>query len=125
MTESAPLPAAAEDVLTHTCTRCEMTISWTADAANPGLPTTWSRQEEGLYCLNCRREIAGEEGVAALPEDAPADQRQKASSQARIEFEIQRDPTRQDNRIAKSCRTSVVAVRKARARLGVEPAQQV
>ena len=42
-------------------------------------------------------------------------------SQARIEFEIRRDPGRQDNQIAKACGTSTVSVRKARARLGLEP----
>jgi hypothetical protein len=120
MTEAVPVPAEPQQVLTHTCTRCEMTISWTAEAENPGLPTTWLQRDGELFCLSCRRERAAEEGLAALPEDAPADQRHKAQSRARVEFEVQRDPSRQDNRIAKSCHTSVVAVRKARVRLGLQ-----
>ncbi len=32
-----------------------------------------------------------------------------------------RDPERPDNQIAKSCHTSIIAVRKARDRLGVPP----
>ena len=64
--------------------------------------------------------MAGEAGIAHLAEDAPAEARQKGRSHARIEFEIGRDPSRPDNRIARSCRTSVIAVRKARKRMGLD-----
>lgn len=103
-----------------TCARCEMTVSFTPDAAHPELPSTWSRKGDELYCLSCQREMAGEAGVAALPDDAPKGAREQSKAQARIEFEIQRDPARPDNQIAKSCNTSLVAVRKARTRLGLE-----
>jgi hypothetical protein len=63
--------------------------------------------------------MAGEAGVDGLDEDTPNDKRLKLRSQARIAFEITRDPERPDNQIAKACRTSTVAVRKARAQLGL------
>jgi hypothetical protein len=94
-----------------------MTVSFTADVEKPRLPTTWAQENGELYCLACRRDMAGEEGVEDIPEDAPDQTRLKARSQARIEFEIKRDPDRQDNEIAKACGSSTVAVRKARARL--------
>lgn len=106
-------------VTTWTCARCEVTVSWMKGTANPAMPTTWCTDEGLLHCLECRRARAGEAAVLGMAEDAPADQRQRQSSHARIEFEIGRDPTRPDNRIAKSCHTSVIAVRKARARLGL------
>jgi hypothetical protein len=104
-----------------TCARCEMTVSFAPEVKRPRLPATWAKQNGLLYCLSCRREMAGEAGLVGVAEDAPSDQRQQLRSQARIAFEIKRDPDRQDNRIAKSCHTSTVAVRKARARMGLEP----
>jgi hypothetical protein len=94
-----------------------MTVSFAPDVERPRLPTTWARDNGELYCLACRRDMAGEAGLEGVDEDAPSQQRQQIRSQARIEFEINRDPERQDNQIAKACGTSTVAVRKARARL--------
>jgi hypothetical protein len=82
--------------------------------------TSWTREGGLLYCLSCRREMAGEAGLEGIDEDTPNEKRLQLRSQARIEFEISRDPGRPDNQIAKACRTSTVAVRKARARLGIE-----
>lgn len=107
---------------TWTCDRCDMTISFLPDAAAPKRPDSWEELDGALFCLACRRERAAEAGVAHLPDDAPAADRQKLSSWARLEFEIKRDPTRPDNHIAKACRTSTPAVRKARGKLGVPPA---
>jgi hypothetical protein len=111
------MPAAAID---WTCTRCEMTASWSAESENTERPPNWAEADGELYCLSCRREIAAEEGLSALPEDASRENRRQARSAARIQFEIERDPTREDNRIAKACHTSIVAVRKARARLAIK-----
>ncbi|MDP9228987.1 MAG: hypothetical protein M3M99_08000 [Actinomycetota bacterium] len=94
-----------------------------AGTVRPDLPANWETQGEEVFCLNCRRELAAEEGIVGLREDAPAEERRKLRSRARIEFEIQRDPDRPDNRIAKACSTSIPAVRKARAGLGVAPAE--
>lgn len=116
--ESAEAPA-EEDPKAWTCARCEMTVSFSPEVERPRLPATWVRENGELYCLSCRREMAGEAGLAAAGEDAPNQTRPQIRSQARIEFEIKRDPERPDNRIAKACGTSTVAVRKARARLGL------
>jgi hypothetical protein len=106
-----------------TCARCEMTVSFANDVERPRLPTTWARENGLLYCLACRREMAGEAGVDGIDEETSNEKRLQLRSQARIEFEINRDPERPDNQIAKACRTSTVAVRKARARLGMDSPQ--
>jgi hypothetical protein len=104
-----------------TCSRCEVTVSWTAEVERPALPGTWIEEDGELYCLSCRRDMAGEAGLEGLDEDMPSQKRLQIRSHARIEFEIKRDPSREDNKIAKACSTSTFAVRKARARLGMEP----
>jgi hypothetical protein len=122
MTEANSAAATSEPPITAwTCGRCEMTVTFTDEVKSPRLPTTWASENGILYCLSCRREMAGEAGVEELDEGAPSEDRQRARSQGRIEFEIRRDPERPDNRIAKACHTSTVAVRKARARLGIAP----
>ena len=103
-----------------TCARCEMTVSFAPEVERPRLPSTWVMEEGELYCLSCRREMAGEAGLEGMDEDAPSQERQKIRSRARVEFEVQRDPERADNLIAKACGTSTVAVRRARDRLGLE-----
>ncbi len=108
-----------------TCHRCDMTIRFMPDAEAPAMPASWVEEDGGLYCLACRRERAAEAGVAELPDDAPAAERQQVSAWARLEFELTRDPTRPDNHIAKACRTSTPAVRKARGKLGLKPAAQL
>ncbi len=118
---SNPAPAAPN---TWTCSRCEVTLSFTADVEDTSLPSTWSDEDGELYCLSCRREMAGEAGLDGVDEGAPAQERQKIRSQARIEFEINRDPERADNEIAKACRTSTFSVRRARARLGMTPGSE-
>jgi hypothetical protein len=102
-----------------------MTVSFTPEAENPGLPTTWVKEDGELYCLSCRREMAGDAGLEGVDEGAPSQERQRIRSQARIEFEVKRDPGRADNEIAKVCGTSTPSVRKARARLGMEPGGEV
>ena len=108
-----------------TCDNCEVTASWAADAEKPEFPQGWTRERGKILCLNCRRELAGEAGADAVADDAPNDRRLQAKVHARIEFEVLRDPDRRDNAIAKACHTSVVAVRKARERLGVGPGGEV
>lgn len=103
-----------------TCTRCEVTVSWMAEVERPELPATWAEERGELYCLGCRREMAAEASLAELDEGISSSERQQVSSRARIEFELKRVPHRQDNRIAKSCNTSVINVRKARVRLGLQ-----
>ena len=114
-------PGAAK--VSWTCARCEMTVSFADGVERPRLPGTWAREDGLLYCLSCRREMAGDAGLEGIDEDTPNERRLQLRSQARIEFEINRDPTRPDNQIAKACRTSTLAVRKARSRLGTESAE--
>lgn len=121
MTQSEPAQANAEKAIAWTCARCEMTLSFSPEVKRPRLPSTWARQGGLLYCLACRREMAGEAGLEGIDEDTPGDKRLQIRSQARIAFEINRDPECPDSKIAKACRTSTVTVRKARARLGLEP----
>ena len=102
-----------------------MTVSFRSDVEDTSLPSTWTEQEGELYCLSCRREMAGEAGLEGVDEGTPSQERQQLRSKARIEFEIKRDPARADNEIAKACRTSTFSVRKARARLGMEPGGKV
>jgi hypothetical protein len=87
----------------------------------PSFPSSWSQMNGVSYCLACRRELAGEEGAAAIAEDGPADDRRRADAVGRIEFEIRRAPDQGDTRVARACRTSVNVVRQVRERLGLYP----
>jgi hypothetical protein len=118
---ATPAPATPN---TWTCSRCEVTVSFAPDFENTGLPATWAEEDGELYCLSCRRDMAGEAGLDGVAEDAPNQTRLQLRSHARIEFEIKRDPTREDNRIAKAVGTSTFAVRKARARLDGDPVEE-
>jgi hypothetical protein len=102
-----------------TCTRCDVTVSWMAEVERPALPATWTQNGDDLYCLGCRREMAGEAALVGLDDVSAAD-RHKAESRARIDFEMRRRPETQDSRIAKSCHTSIKAVQLARVRLGMQ-----
>jgi hypothetical protein len=113
--------SAAASPNTWTCTRCEMTVSFTPEVADTGMPDTWVEEDGELYCLSCRREMAGDASLEDVDDEIPSQKRLQIRAHARIEFEIKRDPSREDNRIAKACGTSTLAVRKARARLGMEP----
>lgn len=109
----------AEPVADWTCTRCDVTVSWTADAERPELPGTWIKEGDELYCLSCRRERAGEAALVGH-EEASAERRHKVETRGRVEFEMKRRPETEDTRIAKSCHTSVKIVRQARVRLGMQ-----
>jgi hypothetical protein len=125
MTESEPSRGDSERPIAWTCARCGMTLSFAPEVKRPRLPSTWAKQDGHLYCLACRRDIAGEAGLEGIDEHTPNEKRLQIRSQARIAFEISRDPKRPDNQIAKACRTSTVAVRKARARLDLRTQARV
>jgi hypothetical protein len=110
----------AESTADWTCERCEVRVSWTADAERPELPATWIKEGDELYCLACRRERAGEAALVGLDEGISAKRRQQIESRARVEFEMKRRPEREDSRIAKACHTSIKAVQQARVRLGMQ-----
>ncbi|MFL5908694.1 MAG: hypothetical protein ACJ75Z_14005 [Solirubrobacterales bacterium] len=121
MTNAEPASEALEGGAdSWTCARCEMTVSFSPEVKRPRLPSTWVREDGELYCLNCRRELAAEAQIEEAGEDVSSQRRTQIRSQARVEFEIKRDPERQDSMIAKACGTSTLSVRKARTRLGLE-----
>jgi hypothetical protein len=91
----------------------------------PDLPANWVERDGEAYCLGCQREMAGEEGLAALPDGAPLAERQKVNAAARVDFEVRRDPSRANGKIAQACRTSIPSVRKARERLGLADPEEV
>jgi hypothetical protein len=119
MTGSEPTERSTAIADSWTCARCTMTVSFAADAEQPGMPPSWTQQDGELYCLSCRREMAGEEGLEGIDDETSNEQRIKLRTNARVEFEIGRDPERPDNQIAKACHTSAVSVRKARERMGI------
>ena len=84
-----------------------------------GRPTEWRADDDGVHCLGCRRARAGEAGVEAASEATSAADRAKIRAAAVVEFEVLRDPDRNNGQIARACRTSVPAVLKARKRLGI------
>ena len=102
------------------CSRCEVRVTWMADVERPDLPGTWVREGDALYCLACRRDLAGEAALEALDETATLKRRHQVESRARIDFEMKRRPETEDGRIAQVCHTSVKAVRQARVRLGMQ-----
>ncbi len=102
-----------------TCARCDVTVSWMAEVERPALPATWIEEAGELYCLGCRREMAGEAALAGLDDESAA-RRKQVESRARIDFEMKRRPESQDNRIAQVCHTNVKAVQQARVRLGLQ-----
>ena len=81
--------------------RCEMTASWSAESENTQRPPNWVEQDGQLYCLSCRREIAAEEGLDALPEDASRENRRQARSEAPDPVRDRARSHCEDNRIAK------------------------
>ena len=122
MSNSDAANAAAESAPNNwTCARCQVTVSFSPEVERPRMPATWAAEDGELYCLGCRRDMAGEAGLARVDQDTANQTRLQIRSHARIEFEIKRDPDRQDAQIAKACGTSTVSVRKARARLGLAP----
>ena len=110
-----------EKVLERTCARCEMTTTWIARNKTDKVPANWITKNGQAYCLACRRELAVDDALSEMGEDAPA-VRAKVRSQAVVEFEIRRDPDRRDGDIARAARCSVMAVSKARKRLVIKRA---
>jgi hypothetical protein len=85
----------------------------------PKLPRHWVRTGGQSFCLACRRAMAAEAGLDGAPESMPIARRAQVRNAALLDFEVKRDPERSAGVIAKACRTSVVAVVKARKRLGL------
>jgi hypothetical protein len=83
-----------------------------------GLPANWTENHQGPVCLACRRGLAAEAAVGDAPLGLSTQERARLRSVAVVEFEVRRDPSRSNAQIASAVHTSVVAVQKARVRLG-------
>jgi hypothetical protein len=99
-----------------TCDDCGVSAS-RIDGESIPMPDAWVSSAEGIYCLGCRRERAGEAALDAAPTTSPVAARAKLRRAALIEFEVSRTPEQTDGVIARACRTSVTAVTRARHRL--------
>jgi hypothetical protein len=99
-----------------TCEGCGVSAG-RIDGTPVPMPDNWISSAEGTYCLICRRERAAEAALDAAPSDSPVAERAKLRRAALIEFEVRRTPDHPDGIIARTCRTSVAAVTRARRRL--------
>jgi hypothetical protein len=103
-----------------------MTVRFMTGMPDPSQASPdWGEVNGIEYCLNCRREMAGEAKAAALNGDGTPANRVRADAEGRVEFELSRDPDRCDTRIARACGTNVITVRQVRQRLGVYPTRPV
>jgi hypothetical protein len=96
-----------------TCGRCGVSAG-RIDGERTAMPESWASSGDGLFCLTCRRERAGEAALDAAPTDSSNDTRAKMRRSGLLEFEVRRAPDRADNAIAKACHTSASAVARAR-----------
>ena len=115
------MTTASPAVKAWTCARCKVRATWAPGSEVQGRPATWTEDGDRLFCLTCQRALAAEAAAFAAPADTSTERRAKLRSAAMVEFEIRRDPDRSNGEIARSIRSSVPAVAKARLRLGVAP----
>lgn len=99
-----------------TCNRCEVSVR-RIDGERAKLPVNWASSDEGLYCLGCRRERAAEAALEGAPSDSTHDARARLRRAGLIEFEVRRTPERNDNSIARACRSSASTVTQVRRQL--------
>jgi hypothetical protein len=97
-------------------------VRWMPGHEQSGRPANWSEDADGLWCLACRREGAAKAALSEAPEDMSVQERARLRAAALVEFEVQRHPGRPNTEIARAVRSSVVAVQKARERLGIPAA---
>jgi hypothetical protein len=101
-----------------TCVRCEVTASFMAGSEHTGPPADWAELDGELYCLGCRRVLAGEAAAGGEgAEGASREELLQLRKTGTLEFELRRDPDRPDRAIARACHTSAPAVAKVRDRL--------
>ena len=108
---------AATETVAWTCIRCEVTTSYMAGSAHHGLPADWTELDGRLYCLGCRRVLAGEAAQEDGADGASREELLQLRKAGTLEFELRRDPDRPDREIARACHTSAPAVAKVRDRL--------
>jgi hypothetical protein len=113
--EAVSEPKASES---WTCGHCQVEVRWMSGHDDRGLPANWVEQKGGAVCLACRRQLAADAAVVGASSDLSVQERARRRSHALLEFEVKRDPSRSNAQIASAVHTSVVAVQKARERLG-------
>jgi|SRR4051794_3409537 hypothetical protein len=107
---------ATKTAKTWTCDGCGVSTTLAGGKATP-MPDTWEKIPEGSFCLRCRRERAADEAAAG---GSDREDRAKLRRASLIEFELRRAPERPNNIIARSCRSSPIAIAKVRKRLEAE-----
>lgn len=108
-----------EDPRSWTCAYCRVKVRWMGEHEQRGLPLNWTREQRGPACLGCRRGLAADGAIDASTSKLSVEGRARARSCALLDFEVRRDPSRSNSEIAGALHTSVVAVQKARQRLGL------
>ncbi len=105
------------EIVAWTCGRCAVTARFMPGSEHRGLPADWTEEGGELYCLGCRRVLAGEAAASGDRADGSTrEQLLQLRKLGTLDFELLRDPDRPDRAIAHACHTSVPAVRKARQR---------
>lgn len=111
------LPVAEEEAPQRwTCGNCGVEVRWNSSHEQRGLPANWAENHEGPVCLHCRRQLAADAAVSRS--GLSLKQRARLRASTIVEFEVRRAPDRTNSQIAGAIHTSVVAVQKARERLG-------
>lgn len=101
-----------------TCDQCGVSVS-RLGGEKVELPESWATDDDGTFCLLCRRERAAQAALDAAPKDCGLEDRAKLRRAALVEFEVRRRPGHGNGEIAKACRSSVAAVVAARKRLKI------
>jgi hypothetical protein len=101
-----------------TCGNCGVEVRWNSSHEQRGLPAAWTENHHGPVCLHCRRELAANAAVALSTLDLTLKERARLRSSTIVEFEVRRTPDRSNARIASAVHSNVMAVQKARERLG-------
>jgi hypothetical protein len=91
------------------CHRCDVSVG-RIDGKPARLPESWTRSDDGIFCLSCSRALAGEVAVDLAPPASSREDRTRIRRKALIEFEIGRAPEAPNRTIALACRTSNAAV---------------
>jgi hypothetical protein len=91
------------------CARCAVSAS-RMDGGSAELPDNWSGSGQKVFCLVCRRALAGEASIESAPADSSRQELALIRRTALIEFEIRRAPEAPNQMIARACRTSPAAV---------------
>lgn len=102
------------------CGRCAVSVG-RIDGVPAPRPTTWTKSDEGTFCLGCSRALAGEAAIDSASPDCSSEERVRIRRSAVIEFEVRRCPDSGDRQIAQSCRTSASAVKTVRSLLEQTP----